>query len=181
MVLGSSALKQLRPIDGLMGNVQPASWDITLGNTMLVEKRPTLLQRLVGYRCIAGTKEQWVDYPFGSHSKDNPYLLAPGELVLTCTQEPFNLPKDVAAELRIRSTAARSGLNNLLATWCDPGFHNSVLTLELQNANRWHYIAIYPGATFVGQMIFHRVESNDALYEGRYNNDRVTSAPKGAL
>lgn len=105
---------------------------------------------------------------------DSYYDLRPGEFVLASTTEKFFLPADISAEFKLNSSGARIGLENALATWCDPHWHNSVLTLELKNLTRFHTLRLHHGCR-IGQMIFHKSEPvpKDKGYavKGRYNND----------
>ena len=110
------------------------------------------------------------------------YDLQPGEFVLAHTVEVFNLPMDISAEFRLKSSGARSGLNNLFACHCDPGWHGSTLTLELHNCLRLTSIRLTPGMR-IGQMLFHRHDKEvpfDRSYaaRGRYLNDLSVSAVK---
>ena len=109
------------------------------------------------------------------------YDLRPSEFVLAHTVETFNLPAGISAEFKLNSSGARIGLENALATWCDPHWHGSVLTLELKNFSQFHTIRLHNGCR-IGQMIFHR--SADVPVErgykvrGRYNNDKSVSGVK---
>ena len=113
---------------------------------------------------------------------EGPYLLKPNEFVLAQTFETFNLPHDVSAEFKLKSSTARSGLTNALATWCDPGWHGSVLTLELKNYCQDHPLVLEAGLK-VGQVIFYRslpvpLERSYAT-RGQYNGDRTAQPSKG--
>lgn len=102
------------------------------------------------------------------------YDLLPGEFILAHTVEVFDLPADISAEFKLNSSGARIGLDNALATWADPRWHGSTLTLELKNNTRNHIIRLHHGCR-IGQMIFHRSEPvpEDKSYavRGRYNKD----------
>lgn len=102
------------------------------------------------------------------------YDLAPGEFILAHTVEVFNLPMDLCAEFKLKSSGARTGLENALATWCDNGWHGSTLTLELTNFLRHSPLRLTPGMR-IGQMVFHRTspvpENRSYKVRGRYNND----------
>ena len=144
----------------------PASLDVILGNRLMVEVEHT-------------SELQLVD--ISHHSQEDPYRLAPGEFVLGETMETFCLPDDVAAQFVLKSSRARSGLEHLLAGYCDPGWHGSVLTLELHNSRRYFNIGLWPGMK-IGQMVFHRLETiPDRTYAvtGRYNNDSSVTASRG--
>ena len=88
---------------------------------------------------------------------DAHYDLKPGEFILAHTVEVFDLPADISAEFKLNSSGARIGLDNALATWADPRWHGSTLTLELKNNTRHHIIRLHHGCR-IGQMIFHRSE-----------------------
>jgi dCTP deaminase len=107
--------------------------------------------------------------------------LMPGQFVLAATAETFNLPLDVSAEFRLKSSAARIGLSHALAVWADPGWHGSVLTLELHNITQHHSIGLQMGDR-VGQMIFHKHApvplSASYAKRGAYNNDRAAQPAK---
>ena len=109
------------------------------------------------------------------------YILAPGEFILAHTVELFNLPDNIACEFKLKSSGARIGLNNALATWCDPGWNGSVLTLELQNISRFHSIHLHPGDK-IGQMLFYHVDAvpADRSYaaRGRFNGDASVQQTK---
>lgn len=110
------------------------------------------------------------------------YRLQAGEFILAHTVEVFNLPMDISAEFRLKSSGARSGLNNLFACHCDPGWHGSSLTLELKNDLRFTEIVLTPGMR-IGQMLFHKHSEPvpvDRSYatRGRYNKDPSVSEVK---
>ena len=109
------------------------------------------------------------------------YDMQPGEFILANTMEQFNLPDDICAEFKLKSSGARTGLENALATWCDCGWHGSTLTLELKNLLRYNSLRLTPGM-YIGQMIFYRVTEvpKDRSYAtiGRYNNDTSVQTVK---
>lgn len=102
--------------------------------------------------------------------------------MLAETVEVFNIPNYLAAEFRLKSSLARSGLDQSLAVWCDPGWHGSVLTLELKNVSQYHTLAFVAGMK-IGQMVFFKGEPvpSDASYavRGQYNNDKEVTQSKG--
>lgn len=111
-----------------------------------------------------------------------PLLLYPGQFVLAATMERFNLPLDVSAEFRLKSSVGRMALSHALAVWCDPGWEGH-LTLELHNISQHHVVALRPGDR-IGQMIFHEHENVSTLYDysrrGQYNGDVEPEAAKPA-
>lgn len=158
--------------------VNPASLDVRLGPNLLIEsaERPEL-----------------VPYPLAGCSEANPYELVPGQFVLAQTLETFDIPRDIAAEFKLKSSRAREGLDqalagwcgegldHALAGWCDPGWHGSVLTLELRNNRQLWPVPIWPGMK-IGQIIFHRLDAvPQRCYRetGRYNGDATVMGSKG--
>lgn len=110
------------------------------------------------------------------------YILAPGEFILAQTAETFNLPDNIAAEFRLKSSGARAGLDQALAVWCDPGWNGSVLTLELRNNNNYHPLRLTPGMK-IGQMVFWQCAAVPAERSyrtlGQYNGDREAQPSRG--
>lgn len=146
--------------------VNPASLDVRLGPNLLIEsaERPEL-----------------VPYPLAGHSEANPYELVPAQFVLAGTLEMFDIPRYLAAEFKLKSSRAREGLDHALAGWCDPGWHGSVLTLELKNNRQLWPVPIWPGMK-IGQIIFHRLDAMPQrcyAESGRYNGDTTVMGSKG--
>ena len=137
--------------------LNPASLDLRLGLYLMVENicDPELIR---------------VD--ISGRTEDDPFMLQPGEFCLAETLELFNIPDDISCQFVLKSSRARSGLNHLLAGWCDPGWHGSRLTLELKNERLHHPLPLYPGLK-IGQMVFHAM-SNAPMHSyretGHYNN-----------
>lgn len=141
--------------------VNPASLDVRLGDKLLIESAVSL--ELV---------------PFLLDGQ--PYLLRPGQFVLAETMETFHLPDDIAAQFMLKSSRAREGLEHLMAGYCDPGWHDSRLTMELHNSRQLHPITIWPGMR-IGQMVFHRMSAypiHTYAQTGRYNNDATVQGSK---
>ena len=108
--------------------------------------------------------------------------LHPLSFCLASTIEVFNLPNHVACEFRLKSTLARSGLDQSLAVWCDPGWHGSVLTIELFNNLSHHRLLLTPGMK-IGQVVFYTGEAvpdqNSYATKGQYNKDTASTPSKG--
>ena len=127
--------------------VNTASLDIRLGETLLIEDwvpNGTVID--YGAREQMKMREITID--------ESGYVLRPGEFILAHTYESFDLPDDMAALLRAKSSMGRTGLEHMDAGWVDPGF-NGKLTLELVNCLRWHSIRLRP-YNRIGQLIFMR-------------------------
>lgn len=166
--------------DGVLTGVDPehinaASIDITLGSTIFIEASPH-----GGYdRVDLKAKETPHMEPVVIHGY---YDLAPGQFCLASTQEIFNMPNDITAEFRLKSSGARAGLDAALAMWVDAGFTGANLTLELVNNLKFHHLRLRPGLK-VGQIIFWRGAPvpDHASYavKGQYNNELGTVPSKG--
>jgi dCTP deaminase len=162
---------------GVITNVRPeqingTSIDITVGGTFLSECLPD-----DGYRVLS-----WRDRdPPMMLVSEGEALLRPGQFCLAQSQQVFNLPNDISAEYKLKSSMARTGLEHLNAGWCDPGWNGSVLTLELFNMLHYHAIVIREGDP-IGQMVFFRSKPvpADRSYRarGRYNGDVAVSGVK---
>ena len=171
---------QLRAIvaDGVLtpvpeAHINGASIDVTLGRYVWAEDQRG---------GIVDLSAKATPRMFRYDLVEMPYVLTPGEFVLAQTAEVFNLPNDIAIEFKLKSSGARSGLDSALATWGDPGWHNSVLTLELRNNLRHHQLALKAGMK-IGQIIFHQGAPvpDHASYatRGQYNNDTTAQPSKG--
>ncbi|CAB4169270.1 Dcd Deoxycytidine deaminase [uncultured Caudovirales phage] len=110
------------------------------------------------------------------------YILQPNEMILASTSEIFNLPHNISAEYKLKSSMARNGLEHLNAGWCDAGWTNSKLTLELKNVTRHHKLLLTVGMP-IGQVIFYKHETvpTDKSYSvrGQYNNQIEVTESKG--
>jgi dCTP deaminase len=160
-----------------LDQINSTSIDITLGNTLLIEDvDPEKDTKVVALRarnpltCKRITMKQ-----------SGGYYLKPGEFILAQSVQSFNLPFNMSAEYKLKSSMARIGLEHMNAGWCDAGWHGSVLTLELKNMTRDHIIYIQPGDR-IGQMVFfeHEFVPEDKSYaaRGRYNNDKSVKGVK---
>jgi len=162
-------------IDADPANINGASIDVTLDRTLLIEKQHAI--------------EPTIDLSRKQSPEMCTYLLSesgfslpPGHFVLASTQETFNLPNDIAAEFKLKSSVARAGLNHCLAGFCDPNWTNSKLTMELKNELQYHELLLKPGMK-IGQVLFYRVTpvptEHSYAVKGRYNNTQQTTASKG--
>ena len=100
-------------------DINAASIDIHLGDEIVVETRPS--QIVTHARPIdIHKREVFPSYKINIAEQGH-YDLAPGEFILAHTREIFNLPLDICAEFKLKSSGARTGLENALATWCFTG------------------------------------------------------------
>lgn len=154
-------------------NINGASIDITLGDEIMVETNIGYKVDIAKKECLNMRKVKMAE---------SGYVLNPGDFILASSVETFNLPNFIAAEYKLKSSLARTGLQHMLAGWCDPGWNNSKLTLELYNVTRKHPLVIRPGMK-IGQMIFMRCEPvpEDQSYatKGQYNGQQTVTENKG--
>lgn len=150
-------------IDVPIENINSSSIDLTLDDFILVRKWHE-------------GKFEWIEY----NLKDGPYLIVKNEFILASSKEYFNLPLDVSAEYKLKSSQARQGLNHCLAGWADAGWSGK-LTLEFTNYD-FQSFEIKSGAK-AGQMIFHRHEpvpfEKSYAARGQYNGQQQVTASKG--
>lgn len=156
-------------------NINGASIDLTLHDEILVEQYH-VVEPIVDLSLKQSPKMQPVTI------KQPGFHLMPRQFILASTCEIFNLPNDIAAEFKLKSSLARGGLNHCLAGFADPGWHNSRLTLELYNVLKHHTLLLRRGMK-IGQMIFYRVkpvpETESYAVKGRYNHTTTTTGSKG--
>lgn len=172
--------------------VNPASLDFCLGNQIIIERRSLWSSLLSGVDALlfrlgliepgsrppqAFREGSQIKIDISDRTPENPYWLRPGEFILAQTAERLTLPPTVSADVRLRSTAARSGWMHP-PTWIDPGW-SGYITLELSNQFQGHSIPLYPGQS-IGQFVFSRNEAptHDYSRKGRYQNAQGVEAAK---
>ena len=144
------------PLDG--NQIQPASIDVTLGNTFSVV-------RDYANGIIDPSKQ--IEY---KTLETDEFVLLPNQFVLATTQEYVKLPNNLTAFVEGRSSWGRLGLFIQNAGWVDPGFEGEI-TLELYNANRCA-IELTAGQK-IGQLVFAKM-ARDAIhpYNGKYQKQK---------
>ena len=123
-------------------NVNPGSINVTLQGRFLLESGSG--------RTLEFSKRE---SPTFRECHDHVFL-APGAFCLGALVERVNLPNDLACDVMLRSSAARMGIQHLLAGYGDQGFSGH-LTLELRNELSEHNIILRGGDQIV-QLRFHR-------------------------
>lgn len=86
-----------------------------------------------------------------------------GEVVLASTLEYVRIPRNVACDLKLKSTLGRLWINHSLAGWCDPGFQGNI-TLELQNLGPEPFVL--EAGRRIAQLIFISMESEPEVAYG---------------
>lgn len=152
--------------------LNPASYDVTLGDTIMIE---------------SASSQDLVRFSISGYSKEEPFKLKPGQFILASTMERMITPDDLSCQFLLKSSRAREGLNHLLAGWIDPGFGQNDeggcnLTLELHNVRQLQPIDLWPGMK-IGQLVWHTmVQPPERNYQitGRYNvNHQTVVASRG--
>lgn len=138
--------------------VQPASVDVTLGDTFSI-----IADTATG---IIIPSEQVVYNKY----KTERFVLLPNQFVLATTREYIRLPNNMTAFVEGRSSWGRLGLFVQNAGWVDSGFEGEI-TLELFNANR-RAIELKTGMR-IGQLVFAKMEQ-EAInpYRGKYQGQK---------
>jgi len=142
--------------------VNPASYDVTLGPTILREG--------------GAGEERWVEVDI----ENGVYSLAPGEFVLAHTAEIVRVPSNLECVFNLKSSRGREGYEHLMAAYIDPGFHGRV-TLELVNVNRYHRLPLEHGMR-IGQLRFSKLDEipmRSYAVTGRYHNDQSVQISRG--
>jgi dCTP deaminase len=156
-------------------NVNGSSLDITLAPIVLREIPNPMQAQISNLRDKVPLKMQSITIP------EKGFIFPPGGFILASSVEVFNLPLNISAQYYLKSSMARIGLDHCLAGWCDAGWHDSALTMELQNVSRYHTVRLFKG-DLIGQMVFHKHEfvPADRSYaaRGRYNNDAIAKGIK---
>ena len=170
MILSDGELKEMMK-NGVLSvcpctkeQIQPASIDITLGNTYsVVEDMANGIifpKKDIGYKTITTDK----------------YVLLPNQFVLATTREYVSLPNNLTAFVEGRSSWGRLGLFIQNAGWVDPGFEGEI-TLELFNANKCA-IELSEGMR-IGQLVFAKMERDaENPYMGKYQGQRTATGSK---
>ena len=160
-------------IDAPIENINGASIDITLAPNFLTES-----ELLTPDIIVLKHKESITTVV----DRDHTLILDPGDFVLASSAETFNLPDNIACEYKLKSSLARSGLQHMLAGWCDPGWNNSRLTLEFKNVTQYHALQLDAGMK-IGQMVFFEcdpVPANRSYSKvGQYNDQDGVTGNKG--
>lgn len=123
-------------------HVNPASFDVTLGNHWI---------------CPTREPEEF---------EASELILFPGEVVLATTQEYIKMPRDVVGDLKLKSSLGRLWLNHSLSGWIDCNFQGQV-TLELQNLGP--YPRKLTKGMRVAQIVFFQMEEPPQVAYGEAN------------
>lgn len=148
---GIEALKTLKE----RGQIQPASIDVTLGDTFKKPVTNTVI-----------TMDSPIEYADIIPIEGKYIFISPHSFVLATTRERLALPDDLTAFVEGRSSIGRMGLFVQNAGWIDPGFRGQI-TLELFNASD-NTIQLEVGRR-IAQLVFVKMcNPCEAPYQGKY-------------
>ena len=105
------------------------------------------------------------------YGNEKEITLKPGEYILVKTMEKVNLPEDIVAIFRPRSTLQRSGIGLFTAT-ANPGYRGE-LTFGMCNLGKSNF-RLEMGARFVHILFFSTTE-NVSAYRGQWQGGRVST------
>ena len=154
MVLSDRSIKEqllagrirIEPCDP--DDIQPSSVDLHLWTRFQVFRNSR-------YPYIDPAMEQSGLMELVEASREDPFVLHPGEFVLGATVERIVLPDDIVARLEGKSSLGRLGLLiHSTAGYVDPGW-DGTLTLELSNVANLP-IVLTPGMP-IGQISFNQM------------------------
>jgi len=138
--------------------LNPASYNLKVGTKGIIEIAP---QRSWRGSNEAKTRQE-IDLTRG-------FNLAPGGWILVDVEEFIKIPRNMEAQVILRSSAARRGWDHALAGFVDPGYQGR-LTLEFVNCLKYEYLEIKTGMELV-QLKLSKLEQQperDYSQTGRY-------------
>jgi dCTP deaminase len=172
MILSDKTIKQYIDTLKLATNVssdihiQPASLDITLGDTFSAPDKDKIANHISTSNGMSTNIINISDKIEYKTIQSDSYMIMPKEFVLATTEQYFRFPDNLTAFVEGRSSVGRLGLFIQNAGWIDPGFEGQI-TLELFNASDYA-INLIKGFR-IGQLVFATMDKH-ALnpYRGKY-------------
>lgn len=161
MILPDHEIRTLGIVPFTEGNLQPASYDMTLSPHFL-----SFNEQLTHI----DPKEDITSYMDHYYVTDDPgcIVLHPGELLLGATIERVHVPQDIVGRVEGKSSLGRLGLLiHSTAGFIDPGFEGTI-TLELVNVSG-RPIKLYPGMK-ICQISFMAMTARALLTYGQRDN-----------
>lgn len=169
-LLSSPRLHQLIEdgvIDALHDNVNSASIDIRIGDTILVEDH---LSAGAVIDISAKESPKFIEIKMTEEG----FIIPPGMCFLAHSVEFFNLPNTISGQFILRSSVGRCFLEHMQAGFADAGWHGAQLTMEFKNMLETQALLIKPGMR-IGQMVFFEHEDAGAdsySVKGNYNGQK---------
>ncbi len=144
-------------------NPEGAGFDLRVGEVFVLEGGEAFLGEFERYTPKVGS--------IAKYKENKEVILKPGDFVLVKTIEKVNLPKDVAAIFRPRSTLQRSGIG-LFTAAASPGYSGE-LTFGMCNLGKNDF-KLELGARIV-HIIFFKTSDNVSEYRGQWQDGRVST------
>lgn len=178
MILNGNDIKKLIKEKNIVENVSEeyissGSIDITMSSKILKIKKKT--------KAIDLTKAESVDEIYEQVEIEDEYNFKPNEVILVALNEKINLPKDIVAHIRPRTSLSRLGIF-LNIQHINSGYQG-VLNIAISNLSPNTY-KIKPGIR-IGQIIFEKLTdgmTDDLLYgnsqSSSYQNENGTTGSK---
>lgn len=135
-------------------HINPASVDVCLG------------QHVIEYTVVQ-SEDQWTTHERVIELQPGQEMVfLPGRFYLCHTEEYTTIPTDHCAQLILKSSSGRKGLDHAHSGWGDPGFHGQ-WTFEFVA----HKPATFKQGQRIAQLIFMRCDEplKDYTITGRYN------------
>ena len=147
-------------------NPEGAGFDLRVGEIFRIKDGEAFL----------GEKERFTPdiESAAKYGKDKDIILKPGEFVLVKTMEKVNLPNDIAAIFRPRSTLQRCGVGLSTAT-ANPGYRGE-LTFGMCNLGKNNF-RLEMGAR-IAHILFFKTSENFSAYRGQWQHGRISTEGK---
>ncbi|AGM12003.1 trimeric dUTPase [Haloarcula californiae tailed virus 1] len=163
-------------------NLQPASYDLRLGQEFRTLKPPTAWERAKKWTLSKipfsdvepahydPRKPDTIDEEVEMVGEGGHFMLGPDDFVLGHTKEVVSIPDNVVGVVHGRSSWARVGVNPHLGGYIDPGYEGQI-TLELSNLTQTP-IKLREGDRFCQIALHELPEKASDPYTGKYQGDR---------
>ncbi|MFA5175657.1 MAG: dCTP deaminase [Candidatus Nanoarchaeia archaeon] len=152
--------------DRELQNPEGAGFDLRLGEVYKIKEGESFLGEFE--RHTPETES------IAKYGQDKQIILKPGDFVLVKTIEKVNLPIDIAAIFRPRSTLQRSGIGLFTAT-ANPGYCGE-LTFGMSNMGKNDF-KLEMGAR-IAHILFFETGKNISAYRGQWQGGRVSTEGK---
>jgi len=150
-------------------NLNPHSYDITLGSDFKVLSPNRYVGTYLDPLDESTYDALLVDRITGIYGK--PTQFPPNVLIIGTTQEYFDFPDDIVAQLEGKSSLARLGIEpHQTGGYIDAGFKGEI-TLEISSLLEVG-VALTPGMP-MGQLVFHRAEPAEVPYDKKKGSKYV--------
>lgn len=166
MVLNGNDIKKLVQEKDLIenfkeDNISSGSYDITLASKILKMKKT--------FKAIELSDVNQIENIYEEIDISNGYTLKHGEYVLAVLKEKINLPKELVAHIRPRTSLSRLGMN-INMQHINSGY-SGILNIAIYNMSPNNYV-IRPDLR-IGQIVFEEITdgiTDDLLYQNSSNS-----------